>query len=72
MTFGEHLSADALSRLVTTLTISPAFDPQGQPRKPGALCIGAQKAGTSWLAQMLGQPAAVSYTHLTLPTTPYV
>ena len=47
MTFGEHLSADALSRLVTTLTISPAFDPQGQPRKPGALCIGAQKAGTS-------------------------
>lgn len=55
MTFGEHLTADALSRLVTTLTISPAFDPQGQPRKPGALCIGAQKAGTSWLAQMLGQ-----------------
>ncbi|WP_295045516.1 sulfotransferase [uncultured Paracoccus sp.] len=37
------------------ITISPAFDPQGQPRKPGALCIGAQKAGTSWLAQMLGQ-----------------
>lgn len=29
--------------------------PDGQPRKPGALCIGAQKAGTSWLAQMLGQ-----------------
>lgn len=27
----------------------------GEPRKPGALCIGAQKAGTSWLAQMLGQ-----------------
>ncbi len=27
----------------------------GTPRKPGALCIGAQKAGTSWLAQMLGQ-----------------
>ncbi|WP_282602380.1 sulfotransferase [Paracoccus sp. PARArs4] len=37
------------------LTISPAFDPEGAPRKPGALCIGAQKAGTSWLAQMLGQ-----------------
>lgn len=37
------------------LTISPAFDPDGQPRKPGAMCIGAQKAGTSWLAQMLGQ-----------------
>jgi len=37
------------------ITISPAFDPDGPPRKPGALCIGAQKAGTSWLAQMLGQ-----------------
>lgn len=37
------------------ITISPAFDPNGQPRKPGALCIGAQKAGTSWLAQTLGQ-----------------
>lgn len=37
------------------ITISPAFDPAGKPRKPGALCIGAQKAGTSWLAQMLGQ-----------------
>ena len=32
-----------------------AIDPDGRPRKPGALCIGAQKAGTSWLAQMLGQ-----------------
>lgn len=31
------------------------LDPAGLPRKPGALCIGAQKAGTSWLAQMLGQ-----------------
>lgn len=31
------------------------WDETGQPRKPGALCIGAQKAGTSWLAQMLGQ-----------------
>ena len=39
----------------TMMTISPAFDPEGAPRKPGALCIGAQKAGTSWLAQMLGQ-----------------
>ncbi|WP_410218934.1 sulfotransferase family protein [Paracoccus sp. (in: a-proteobacteria)] len=37
------------------ITISPAFDPDGLPRKPGVLCIGAQKAGTSWLAQMLGQ-----------------
>ncbi|SNR40560.1 sulfotransferase [Paracoccus sediminis] len=31
------------------------MDPAGRPRKPGALCIGAQKAGTSWLARMLGQ-----------------
>lgn len=31
------------------------MEPSGRPRKPGALCIGAQKAGTSWLAQMLGQ-----------------
>lgn len=37
------------------ITISAAFDPEGPPRKPAALCIGAQKAGTSWLAQMLGQ-----------------
>lgn len=37
------------------ITISAAFDPAGKPRKPGAICIGAQKAGTSWLAQMLGQ-----------------
>lgn len=37
------------------ITISPAFDPQGKPRKPAILGIGAQKAGTSWLAQMLGQ-----------------
>lgn len=37
------------------ITISPTFDPAGKPRKPGALCIGAQKAGTSWLAQILGQ-----------------
>ncbi|RJL14201.1 sulfotransferase family protein [Paracoccus siganidrum] len=32
-----------------------AFDVQGKPRKPAILGIGAQKAGTSWLAQMLGQ-----------------
>ena len=31
------------------------WDPDGQPRKPEILGIGAQKAGTSWLAQMLGQ-----------------
>lgn len=37
------------------ITISPAFDAEGKPRKPGILGIGAQKAGTSWLAQMLGQ-----------------
>lgn len=56
MTFGEHATtAETVSRLRTVLAISPAFDPEGRPRKPGALCIGAQKAGTSWLAQMLGQ-----------------
>lgn len=37
------------------ISISSAFDPEGKPRKPGLLCIGAQKSGTSWLAQMLGQ-----------------
>ena len=31
------------------------WDPNGKPRKPTALCIGAQKAGTSWLSQMLRQ-----------------
>lgn len=56
---------DSLSVEQTTLegagliTISAGFDPEGKPRKPGALCIGAQKAGTSWLAQMLGQHSQV-------------
>lgn len=36
-----------------------AWSPEGIPRKPRALCIGAQKAGTSWLAQMLGQHPGV-------------
>ncbi|MDO5706571.1 MAG: sulfotransferase [Paracoccus sp. (in: a-proteobacteria)] len=31
------------------------WNADGQPRKPQVLCIGAQKAGTSWLAQILGQ-----------------
>ncbi|MDO5632808.1 MAG: sulfotransferase [Paracoccus sp. (in: a-proteobacteria)] len=31
------------------------WNPDGAPRKPDVLCIGAQKAGTSWLAQVLGQ-----------------
>lgn len=31
------------------------WDPEGRPRKPEILCIGAQKAGTTWLSQMLGQ-----------------
>lgn len=31
------------------------FDPLGLPRKPGIIIIGAQKAGTSWLTQMLAQ-----------------
>lgn len=31
------------------------WDPNGKPRKPDFLGIGAQKAGTTWLSQMLGQ-----------------
>lgn len=31
------------------------WDAQGQPRKPEIIGIGAQKSGTSWLSQMLGQ-----------------
>ena len=31
------------------------WDPNGKPSKPDFLGIGAQKAGTTWLSQMLGQ-----------------
>lgn len=31
------------------------WDPQGKPRKPRVIGIGAQKAGTSWLSEMLAQ-----------------
>lgn len=31
------------------------WNPDGKPRKPDFLCIGAQKAGTTWLSQMLSQ-----------------
>ena len=31
------------------------WDPEGKPRKPDVLGIGAQKAGTTWLSQMLSQ-----------------
>jgi hypothetical protein len=31
------------------------WDPEGRPRKPRIIGIGAQKAGTTWLAQMLAQ-----------------
>ena len=31
------------------------WDPGGRPRKPTLIGIGAQKAGTTWLSQMLGQ-----------------
>lgn len=31
------------------------WDPEGKPRKPDFLGIGAQKAGTTWLSQMLDQ-----------------
>lgn len=32
-----------------------AWDAQGKPRKPRIIGIGAQKAGTSWLSEMLAQ-----------------
>ena len=35
------------------------WDPEGKPRKPDLLGIGAQKAGTTWLSQMLGQHPAI-------------
>lgn len=35
------------------------WDPNGKPRKPDFLGIGAQKAGTTWLSQMLGQHPAL-------------
>ena len=31
------------------------WDPEGKPRKPRIIGIGAQKAGTSWLSEMLSQ-----------------
>lgn len=31
------------------------WDPKGKPRKPDILGIGAQKAGTTWMSQMLAQ-----------------
>lgn len=31
------------------------WDTEGKPRKPAVVGIGAQKAGTTWLSQMLGQ-----------------
>lgn len=40
------------------------WDPDGKPRKPQIVGIGAQKAGTSWLSQMLGQ-------HPRVWTTPF-
>lgn len=36
-----------------------SWDATGAPKKPGLLCIGAQKAGTTWLSQMLGQHPAI-------------
>jgi hypothetical protein len=35
------------------------WDPNGRPRKPGIIGIGAQKAGTTWLAGMLAQHSAI-------------
>lgn len=46
------------------MTLPLKWDPQGRPRKPGIVGIGAQKAGTSWLSQMLGQHPQVWTTPL--------
>ncbi|WBU63759.1 sulfotransferase family protein [Paracoccus aerodenitrificans] len=35
--------------------MSRSWDAEGKPRKPRILCIGAQKAGTSWLHQQLNE-----------------
>lgn len=35
--------------------LSRGWDPDGKPRKPRIVGIGAQKAGTSWLSEMLAQ-----------------
>ena len=37
------------------MTDLPKWDPEGRPKKPQIVGIGAQKAGTTWLSQMLGQ-----------------
>ena len=51
-------------------------------RRPHFIIIGAVKGATTWIAHQLRchpnlwlpktEPHSVSYTHLTLPTTPYV
>ena len=41
-----------------------AWDAEGKPRKPRVVCIGAQKAGTSWLHQQLNE-------HPKIWTTPF-
>lgn len=37
------------------MTDLPKWDSDGRPKKPQIIGIGAQKAGTTWLSQMLGQ-----------------
>ena len=41
-----------------------AWDAEGKPRKPRVVCIGAQKAGTSWLHHQLNE-------HPKIWTTPF-
>lgn len=41
------------------MSLPPKWDPEGRPRKPEIIGIGAQKSGTSWLSQMLGQHPGV-------------
>ncbi|WP_370576369.1 sulfotransferase [Paracoccus sp. MC1854] len=37
------------------MTVLPKWDPEGAPKKPQIVGIGAQKAGTTWLGQMIAQ-----------------
>ena len=37
------------------MTDLPKWDPEGAPKKPQIVGIGAQKAGTTWLGQMISQ-----------------
>ena len=54
----------------TNVTLSALIDYREQLL--GAKRIIIVACGTSWHAGLIGKQTTVSYTHLTLPTTPYV